>query len=536
MGHHVKGQRAAIAIPYRLRVGVTGHRHLPDAEGLTARVTVALERVCRLVPASATTPVYLSVVSSLAEGADRLVAHAVLRDPDNLLEVILPLPDDDYKADFATAESRRAFDALLMRADDVMIVAPAATREEAYLHAGQEMAERSDVLIALWDGQPPHGPGGTGAIVGFARDRGISLIWIETAPPFHIHEEIHGDRLVTEYRELDAYNRGRADEGEVARGIEEWNTALLSAAKTAGLPAELLHPLCDWIVPIFAGADARARRYQARFLALGAAIFLLAAAATVTVTFQRQFFPGQPLITLIEILFIALNWAIVYAGRDRGHLQRRWIAYRALAERLRSRLFLALLEDVDRGGLHPTLVTGYQPPEDWVNRAFEEVWRRRPSPAATVAVDTLKRFLIQAWFQDQIAFFQSRGRTQRWRDRQLNRLVNLAWVLTILVVLFHAFSIESTASMSSLLIILAIALPAFAAALRAIGDQREYPRNAKRYEQIARLMATVTRRMEVAVTPADVRAIALQAEAMVLEENRDWVFIVSFRDLYIEKG
>src|SRR5207248_9668554 len=104
------------AIPYRLRVGVIGHRRLPDDPLLVEQVDRALGRVRQLVPSSPDTPIRLAVVSPLAEGADRLVARMVLGDPETLLEVPLPLPLHDYQTDFTSEESKCEFQSLLARA------------------------------------------------------------------------------------------------------------------------------------------------------------------------------------------------------------------------------------------------------------------------------------------------------------------------------------------------------------------------------------------------------------------------------------
>jgi hypothetical protein len=156
--------------PYRLWIGVTGHRRIADVE----RVTRVLDNLVDRIAAARATP-HLGVVSPLAEGADRLVAQAVLRRPGATLEVPLPLPADDYKTDFATAESRQEFDELLLRARLVTVLPRAASRPEAYGRVGQFVVDRSDVLIAIWDRQPSRGKGGTAEIVAYARDRGTPL-------------------------------------------------------------------------------------------------------------------------------------------------------------------------------------------------------------------------------------------------------------------------------------------------------------------------------------------------------------------------
>jgi hypothetical protein len=53
-----------------------------------------------------------------------------------------------------------------------------ATREEAYEATGLYVVEHSDVLIAVWDGRPARGRGGTASIVATAREQGLPMAWI----------------------------------------------------------------------------------------------------------------------------------------------------------------------------------------------------------------------------------------------------------------------------------------------------------------------------------------------------------------------
>ncbi len=41
------------------------------------------------------------------------------------------------------------------------------------------MVTRSDVLLALWDGQNAQGQGGAGEIVALARQKGLPLAWVK---------------------------------------------------------------------------------------------------------------------------------------------------------------------------------------------------------------------------------------------------------------------------------------------------------------------------------------------------------------------
>lgn len=168
-----------------IRVGVTGHRAFEDAEDAVAgRARVALGRVVRLAGADGSdTAVRLEVLSGLAEGADRLVAHVALAMPDATLLAVLPLPVEEYERDFGGEASRHAFAGLLDRARAVDILPPQAVRDAAYEAQGRWIVDHCDVLVAVWDGRSARGRGGTADIVGYAADRGTPLLWIRVTRP-----------------------------------------------------------------------------------------------------------------------------------------------------------------------------------------------------------------------------------------------------------------------------------------------------------------------------------------------------------------
>ena len=144
-------------------MGVTGHRALADPARVEREVDAVLDR---LVGGSGAA---LVVVSSLAEGADRLVARRVLARPGGRLVALLPLEPVDYIADFADVASVQEFTDLLAAADEeeVILGAPSDdwSREAAYERAGHAVLDRCDVLLALWDGEPGRGRGGTADLV-----------------------------------------------------------------------------------------------------------------------------------------------------------------------------------------------------------------------------------------------------------------------------------------------------------------------------------------------------------------------------------
>jgi hypothetical protein len=153
-------------------IGVTGHRFLAERD----RLEDALAGVCATVARARPEP--WTIVSSLAEGADRLAARHLLGHPGSRLVAVLPLEVDDYETDFATSASRAEFRDLLGRAEETVVVTPQGERDLAYEAAGRAVLDRSDVLLAVWDGQGCQGVGGTGAIVQIARERGLPVVWV----------------------------------------------------------------------------------------------------------------------------------------------------------------------------------------------------------------------------------------------------------------------------------------------------------------------------------------------------------------------
>jgi len=154
-------------------IGVTGHRKLIYEELLLSGVDEALHHIHEAFPNSR-----ITIISPLAEGADRLVAWRAMGNTDAALVVPLPLDISEYMLDFSRISSKAEFVTLLEQAAQVIELPPLENREDSYLAAGLYILEHSDVLIAIWDGRPARGPGGTGQIVAKAREMLIPIAWI----------------------------------------------------------------------------------------------------------------------------------------------------------------------------------------------------------------------------------------------------------------------------------------------------------------------------------------------------------------------
>ena len=182
----------------RLRVGVSGHRLPPKLpkqseaplHGLVDRILATMADAARRAEKSAHAPdpsertaAQLVIVSSLAEGADRIVAEAGLA-AGFALEVVLPFSRTEYARDFETPASQAAFQQLLDRASAVIeLDGSPDERPRAYEAAGLCMLSEIDVLIAIWDGERAAGAGGTAEIVDRAVAERIFVVWIEPAHP-----------------------------------------------------------------------------------------------------------------------------------------------------------------------------------------------------------------------------------------------------------------------------------------------------------------------------------------------------------------
>ena len=194
------------SLPAALVIGAAGHRKIGDGSRIEAAVAAAVRDVSVLVPRMRNTDLALTVLSPLAEGADRIVARAVLKVPGSRLEVVLPMDRDAYEGDFASAESRREFDGLVAEASAVRRINGAASRTDAYVRAGRFVVDHCDILIAVWDGGPAEGPGGTAEVVAYARSLGCPLIWMDPTSEGKAHYEPGKGLRADAFRDLDFYN------------------------------------------------------------------------------------------------------------------------------------------------------------------------------------------------------------------------------------------------------------------------------------------------------------------------------------------
>jgi hypothetical protein len=146
------------------------HRHQQLPEVGIAYITAGVRAVLAEVAD-------INGYSSLAAGADQLFATEVLAVGGRLHAVI---PAAGYSATLE-GEPLQRYEELLHAACDITELPFDSPGEPAYDAAGRWIAERCEVLVAVWDGEPARGLGGTADAVARARalGRDVRIIWPE---------------------------------------------------------------------------------------------------------------------------------------------------------------------------------------------------------------------------------------------------------------------------------------------------------------------------------------------------------------------
>jgi hypothetical protein len=149
------------------RAGITGHQQLDDPEAWDWVARVMRDELSRMAPP-------LVGVSSLAVGADQLFARLVL-ERGGMLHAVLPFVN--IERTFSPKDCPAYRD--LAKQATVEVLDTPGTDEDAYLAAGKRVVELSDIMLAVWNGKPAKGKGGTADVVAFAVQRGVPLVHVE---------------------------------------------------------------------------------------------------------------------------------------------------------------------------------------------------------------------------------------------------------------------------------------------------------------------------------------------------------------------
>lgn len=166
----------------RYLVGFTGHRAGFDREAVRTNLSHVLRDLQRRAVSAQGE---LHLWTSIAEGADTLCVQ-LARDLGIPVHLCLPLEEQEFSKDFSPTGWAEASEHLAIARnnpdrDSVRLVGGSASRPECYLNQAMEMLRVVHVLVAVTDGQPSRGPGGTGSVLDLAAAMVLPVISIDAA-------------------------------------------------------------------------------------------------------------------------------------------------------------------------------------------------------------------------------------------------------------------------------------------------------------------------------------------------------------------
>ncbi len=143
-----------------MKAGITGHQNLGEAETVVWVETALQEIVAKHNVQHGFT--------SLAIGADQLFAEILYRHGISYTAV---LPCRSLERTFHTPAHLENYRRLLKNAAAIETLEFIEPEERAFFEAGKRVVALADLVIAVWNGQPPKGLGGTADAVKYALDR-----------------------------------------------------------------------------------------------------------------------------------------------------------------------------------------------------------------------------------------------------------------------------------------------------------------------------------------------------------------------------
>ena len=591
----------------RLRVGVTGHRLGPKLPPeLIAPIRGNIDRILAAIASSARDAVAtcggglidksldLVVVSSLAEGADRIVADAGLSAGFGL-EAVLPFARDEYMRDFEVAAARETFETLAGQASSVFeLDGERKQANRAYEAAGLVMLANCDLLIAIWDQNEAAGVGGTALIVERAVNEGIPVVLINPSRPERanllwvadadlIPASIRPEDL--QLREAVAEIPGAVNfliappqagpwrqdltkylaEKERRWTLGPWYALLLFAfsGRKLGqadfqLPPYLATTREQWadyfktmrrndrlaksvdevLLPAFAAADNLSVHYARVYRS--AYVFNFIAAATVAtlavfgLILHERAWPSVvragEIVELVIIGAVILTWWIGH----RRQWHRRWLEYRRLAESLRHMRLIALTASVG-----PIARPGRSPEgqSDWVDWYARAIRRLLPLPNQSIDsdyIEMIRRAACEAELRGQITYHEPNAALMKKLDHRLHVFGQILFVATAFTLgwLLLMPQTPDLRALKTFLIFLTVVFPVFGSAFNAIRAQGDFITVSRRSRLTAnRLIAIKNALSEEQLSFARLADRVEMASDMMMDDLVEWQLVFRTRPL-----
>ena len=484
----------AVASPSELLpfgiVGLTGHRVLRDP----ARIKKAIRQVLQELKQKCDGR--LLTFSSIASGADALFAEEsiALQLP---WKVVLPFSKEFYLKSVAD-EERRVVSSYLEKAYAVETMPFAEQQEDLYLNCGVRTVDDCDVLVAVWDGEPARGKGGTADVIAYARQVNKPVIWIHA-----MTGEIRREDFVDEF----------------------WRDAELEALNAIPEPKVKLSPwspdIPTEVTRFFAKVDVVATGIAPKFRRLTALTILLHLAATLTALVVLAFRLHWLLLPWLKAIFVAgaVVTGLYLAWKESHH---HWIRCRLAAEICRS--FISTWHSP--GIFAPVAL------HDFPHlKGLLRVLRYRKELASYNHVpnfDNVKNRYLQDRVENQRQYYRVQELNVAPFLRWLNSLFWLGTILAVVAALLYAITetlhshLIDGAAKEFLFYVIPSAAPALAACALSLISVYDLKRRLSRYRQMQAELGNAKSRIEACQTWDNLQRAVEQTEHLLLAEVVEW--------------
>ena len=597
------GRRGPPPIPFVLAVGVTGHRAevLPEGSVPVLRERVRdvlrqLEEVGRDLLKNerdcfAGQSPKLRFVSPLADGADQIAAQVAL-ELGWELQAILPFERSAYRASLANHGARERFDALTERATCLLeLPGDPSHGLEAYVMTGRATVAHCDVLIAIWDGLPPRGRGGTGEVVQLALTRGTAIIHVPVSPggDTRILWSAFDPTVVTvaddpgvarplERSDVDALLTGLLmpppDEQEQdflkrflrerlrrirarieyplllsAAGVRPFRARDLTAKhaeaqirdewrryRSGCVEAHNISAQIDLLEESYSWADRLATHFAQtyrsghifNFVLGGFAVCLgLAAFMAPHLKFEEAAFE------LLITLAIILN--AIIGKKQQWH--RRWLDYRQLAERLRPMRSLKLLGIAapDPPGTETNPV-----PKRWIDWYASGIWRAMGCPSGIIdraCAAHLGRAIADHEVEPQVGYHERNAKQIELLDHRLEQIGFILFAATLVVSVVTlvglGFGENFVNQYGNWFTLVSAGFPALGTAVFGIRFQGDFGGDALRSMATANTLHQIENELRKDVSLSRAADLAEQAARIMLSDLDEWRLVNQQRDLSV---
>jgi hypothetical protein len=565
-------------LPVPLVLGVTGHRDLRpgDIDDLKEQVRQIFGELRASYPS---TPLIL--ISSLAEGADRLVAEVALEPAyGTRLVVPLPMPQALYETDFDPAGSLEEFRKLLAQADycftiplpegvsEDAVAESSPARDRQYELMGQYVAHQSQILIALWDGVDSGKTGGTSEVIKFqtqglppGRERELEqpelfpVYWIATPrdsnpvpsrtafsreviyPPV-FRGDIEAAKLY--------YDRAFGNSEEFNRLMIEDDPKLLAQVAQSkkdcvggDLEDSDLSVKEALMLTRYGFADALAIRYQKRLVRTHLALHVLVFFSYLSFVLSTELEPLR-YYCLSSALVFFVGSVVAFLRARFGKLDAKTEDYRAMAEGCRLRFFWQL------AGIKDSVSDRYLGEQrtelDWIRRAIFgwELDLQNGWPGTWTNLHERVEFVLEHWVDAQRHYFDKACSASGKRAERFENVVKWFIFAGVGIALLQLVGVvlpivhEWTDSYHVIVATTIDSLLAAGAILHHYSERRAHKEHEKQYERMEQVHRNAARMIRADLNASDLPGALRSLRNLgdkALAESGSWVLLHRARPL-----